>query len=131
MIKLANLPLTNVWFPDNEDRSRVIAAITTSAGAAGGVVTITIPNGYPPIDRTIPCPVLGIFTAEVGATLAANGIEGYALAGQMGATPASLTPDSAGEFEITGARTIDIWEQAATAKIVLVLYIGKGTGQET
>ncbi len=128
---MANAPLTNVWFPDNEDRSRVIAAITTSAGGAGANITITIPNGYPPIDRTIPCPVLAIFTAQVGTTLVGNGVEGYALGGQMGATPASLTPDSAGEFLITGARTIDIWEQAAEAKVVLVIYIGKGTGQET
>ena len=124
---MANAPLANIWFPDDEARSRVVAAITTSAGGAGAAVVITIPNGYPPIDRTIPCPVLGIFTAQVGATLVANGIEGYAMADQMGA----LAADSAGEFQITGARTISIWEQAAEAKIVLVIYVAKGTGQET
>jgi len=132
VIKLANAPLANFWFPDNEARSRVVAAICTSTAAgAGAVVTLTIPNGYPPIDRTILNPILGIFTAQTGATLAATGIEGYAMAGQMGAVPATMTPDSAGEFEITGARTIDIWQQANEDAVCLIIYIAKGTGQET
>lgn len=124
-------PLVDVWFPDRKDRERIVAAVTTSAGAAGGVVTITIPNQYPPIDRSIPCPVLAIIGAITTATLAINENEIWAMAGQMGATPATLTPDSAGEFLITGPRTIDIWEQTAGIKAVLVIYVSKGSGQKT
>lgn len=126
---MANAPLTNIWFPDNEARSRVVAALTTAAAGGGGAaVTITIPNDYPPIDRTIPCPILGMFAAQNGATLVANGQEAFAMANQMNTT---LTPDSAGEFRITGARTIEIYQQANEAQVVLVIYVAKGTGQKT
>ena len=128
---MANAPLALHMFPDNEDRKRIICAITTSAGAAGGVVTLTIPNEYPPIDRTIPSPVIAIIAGITTATLAANEALVWALAGQMGATPASLTPDSAGEFLITGQRTIDVWELAAGIKVVMIIYVSKGSGQET
>ena len=105
MINLANAPLANIWFPDDEARSRVIAAISTVA-AVGAAVTITIPNGYPPIDRTIPCPVLAILVADnTAGGLLAFGQEMFAIAGQM---PTALAPDSAGEFRITGARAVGI-----------------------
>lgn len=118
--------LANIWFPDPEDRKRIIAAITTSAGAAGGVVTITIPDSYPPIDRTIPCPVLAIMAAMDLAVLAIDENEIWAMAGQMG-----VAPTAGGEFLITGARTIDIWDLTAGLKHVLVVYVSKGSGQET
>ena len=127
MINLANAPLANIWFPDDEARSRVVAAITTLA-AVGAAATFTIPNGYPPIDRTIPCPILGIFCAQNGATLAANGQEAFAIAGQMGT---AVAPDSIGEFRVTGARTVEVFQTAAEAQVVLVIYVGKGSGQET
>ena len=125
-------PLAVHRFPDPKDRKRIIVAMTTSAGAAGGVVTLTIPNEYPPIDRTIPCPVIAIIGGRVlGATMPPNTMEVWALAGQMGATPATLTPDSVGEFLITGARTIDVWEQTAGIKVIMIVYVSKGSGQET
>lgn len=128
MINLANAPLANIWFPDDEARSRVIAAISTVA-AVGAAVTITIPNGYPPIDRTIPCPVLAIVVADnTAGGLLANGQEMFAIAGQMGT---ALAPDSAGEFRITGARTVEILQQVATDQIALIIYVAKGTGQQT
>ena len=120
--------LANIWFPDPEDRKRVIAAVTTSAGGAGAVVTITIPDSYPPIDRSIPCPVLAILTATDQAVLAIDDNDGYAIAGQC---PTGTAPTAAGEFEITGTRTIDIWEITARAKYALVVYVSKGSGQET
>ena len=125
---MANVPLANIWFPDDEARSRVIAAITTCA-AVGAAVTITIPNGYPPIDRTIPCPVLAIVLADnTAGGLLANGQEMFAIAGQMATGTAA---DSAGEFQITGARTIELFQQIATDQVALVIYVAKGSGQET
>jgi len=118
--------LANIWFPDNEDRKRIIAAVCTSAGGAGAAVQIAIPNNYPPIDRTIPCPILGILTMCSGAVLAANDNDGFAMAGQM-----AVAPTGAGEWFINGARTIQIWEITARAKAVLVVYIAKGSGQQT
>jgi sugar phosphate isomerase/epimerase len=125
---MANAPLANIWFPDDEARSRVVAAISTAA-AVGAAVTITIPNGYPPIDRTIPCPVLAIVVADnTAAGLLANGQEMFAIAGQMGT---ALAPDSAGEFRITGARTVEIFQQVNVAQVALIIYVAKGSGQET
>jgi hypothetical protein len=125
---MANAPLANIWFPDDEARSRVVAAISTVA-AVGAAVTITIPNGYPPIDRTIPCPVLAIVVADnTVAGLLANGQEMFAIAGQMGT---ALAPDSAGEFRITGARTVEIFQQVAVDQVALIIYVAKGSGQET
>ena len=43
----------------------------------------------------------------------------------------ATAPTAAGEFRITGARTIEIWEVTARAKHVLVVYVSKGSGQET
>jgi len=130
VINLANAPLANIWFPDDEARSRVIAAITTVA-AVGAAVVATIPNGYPPIDRTIPCPVLAIVVADnTAGGLLALGQEMFAIAGQMGT---ALAADSAGEFRITGARTIEIFQSVAagTIQVVLIIYVAKGSGQET
>jgi len=118
--------LANIWFPSVEDRKRIVAAVTTSAGGAGAAITITIPNGYPPIDRTIPCPVLAILTLCSGAVLAIDDNDGFAMAGQM-----AVAPTGPGEFFINGARTIQIWEITARAKAVLIVYVSKGSGQET
>nr|BDI55205.1 MAG: hypothetical protein [uncultured archaeon] len=118
--------LANIWFPSEEDRKRIIAAVTTSAGGAGAVVTITIPDAYPPIDRTIPCPVLAIMAAMDLAVLAIAENEIWPMADQM-----AVAPTAVGEFLITGARTIDIWEQTVGLKHVLVVYVSKGSGQET
>ena len=134
MINLANAPLANIWFPDDEARSRVVAAYTTvAAGGGTAVVTATIPNNYPPIDRTIPCPVLAIVAADnTAGGLLALGQEMFAMSiggvvGQMGA----LAPDSVGEFQITGARTIDFYQTDNTTQAVLIIYVAKGSGQET
>jgi hypothetical protein len=123
---MANAPIALTLFPDREDRKRIIAAVCTSAGGAGAVVGLTIPNGYPPIDRTISCPVLAILGLVSGAVLAINDNLIWAMAGTM-----ALAPDSVGEFLVTGARTINVWELTARAKAVLIIYVSKGTGQET
>ena len=69
---MANAPLANIWFPNEKARGRIVAAITTSAGAAGGVVGLTIPNNYPPIDDSLPCPVIAIIAGITTAVLAIN-----------------------------------------------------------
>ena len=128
MIKLANAPLANIWFPDEEAWSRVVAAFTTIA-AVGAAVVATIPNEYPPIDRTIPCPVLAIVAADnTVAGLLADGQETFAIANQM---PTALAADSIGEFRITGARTIELFQTVAVTQAVLIIYVAKGSGQET
>ena len=118
--------LANIWFPDPEDRKRTVAAVCTSAGGAGAAITITIPNQYPPIDVTIPCPVLAMLSCVDGAVLAIDDNDGFAMAGQM-----AVAPTAAGEFFILTSRTIQIWEITARAKHVLVVYVSKGSGQET
>ena len=121
--------LANIWFPDLKARRRVIAALSTLAAVgAGAAATFTIPNNYPPIDRTLPNPVLAILCAQNGATLAANGQNAYAIAGQL---DTAVAPTGAGEFRITGARTVEVWQLANEAQVVLVIYVGLGSGQET
>ena len=127
MINLANVPLANIWFPDNEARSRVVAAVARLA-AAGAATNLVIPNEYPPIDRTIPCPVLAIFTAENGAVLGAVGQEAFAIAGQMGT---ALAADSIGEFRITAPRIVEVFQTLAATQVALIIYVAKGSGQET
>jgi len=127
---MANAPIALTVFPDPEQRKMIIAAVTTSAGGAGAVVTLTIPNGYPPIDRTISCPIIAILGLVSGAVLAINDNLIWALAGTMG-SGAGGVPDSVGEFQVTGARTVDVWELTARAKAVLIVYVSKGSGQET
>jgi hypothetical protein len=63
--------------------------------------------------------------AQAGATLVANGNEGFDITGHCDGTP-----DSAGEFQITGDRTIKVYQQANEAQDALVLYYGKGSGQK-
>ncbi|KKM89497.1 hypothetical protein LCGC14_1248110 [marine sediment metagenome] len=121
-------PITNIFFPSEEDRGRVVAAATTVAasGGAAAAKTLTIGNEYPPIDLNIPSPVLAILVAQNGATLAANGIHAFAIGGQM-----STAPDSAGEFQILTSRTISIWQLPNETCDVVVIYVSKGNGQKT
>jgi len=120
--------LANIWFPDVRDWGRMVAAvIDLAAGGGGAVETLVIPDNYPPIDRTIPSPVLAILCLQTAAGgLLALGNTGCAIAGQMAAAP---TAD--GEFFITGARTIDIWQTVNLTQVYIVFYISKGSGQET
>jgi hypothetical protein len=123
---MANAPLANIWFPDEEARGRIVAAVTTSAGGAGAVVGLTIPNNYPPIDDSLPCPIIAIMGMGTGAVLAIDENIIWAIANTM-----ALAPDSVGEHLVTGERTIDVWELSATAKTVLIIYVSKGSGQQT
>ena len=121
--------LANIWFPNLESRKRVIAAISTlPAVGAPAESVLTIPAGYPPIDRSIPNPVLAIFAAQNDATLVANGANGFAIAGDCGFGTA---PTGAGEFRITGARTLGVWNLINETQVVLIIYVAKGSGQET
>ena len=119
--------LANIWFPDVKDWGQMVAAVAqVAAGGGGAVETITIPNGYPPIDRTIPCPVLAILGLQSDAVLLALGNTGCAIAGQM-----AVAPTADGEFQITGARTVDIWQTPDENQVYIIFYISKGSGQET
>ncbi|KKM89495.1 hypothetical protein LCGC14_1248090 [marine sediment metagenome] len=118
-------PITPL-FPDKEARRRMVVATTTITAGAGVVKTITIPAAYPPIDLNIVSPVFAIMIAQNEGTLVADGSGVYAIGGQM-----STAPDSAGEFLITGARTINIWKLANKTAVVLVCYVSKGSGQKT
>ena len=119
--------LANLWFPDVKDWGQMVAAIIDdNAAGSGAAKTITIPDNYPPIDRTIPSPVLAIFWLQTDATLAALGNDGCAIGGQM-----AVAPTATNEFFITGPRTIQIWKTAAELAVIIVFYISKGSGQET
>lgn len=121
--------LANIWFPNIEARSRVIAALSTlPAVGAPAESVLTIPNGYPPIDLSIPSPVLAIFALMTGANLVADGQQGFAIAGQCAA---GVAPTAQGEFRITGARTLGVWNMPNEAQVALVIYVAKGSGQET
>lgn len=119
--------LANIWFPDVREWGQMVAAVMTlAAGGGGAVETLTIPNEYPPIDRTIPCPVLAILGLQADAALLALGNTGCAMAGQM-----ATAPTADGEFRITGTRTIDIWQTPNEIQVYIVFYISKGSGQKT
>ena len=119
--------LANIWFPDERYWGMMVAAVATMAAGGGGAVeTITIPNNYPPIDRRLPCPVLAILGVQSDAVLLALGNTGCAMAGQM-----AVAPTADGEFQITGDRTIDVWQTPNEIQSYIVFYISKGSGQET
>ncbi|KKM89496.1 hypothetical protein LCGC14_1248100 [marine sediment metagenome] len=118
-------PLTNIFFPSEEDRSLMVAAVATVASAGGtSVATITIPDAYPPINSNLPSPIIAIIILQADATLTASGNEFMTIADQCDGVP-----DSAKEFQITGARTIDYYQTPAEIQSVLVFYIAEGSGQ--
>jgi len=119
-------PITKILCPPRELRGMMVVAATTVAAGAGAVKTITIPDAYPAIDRTIQSPVLAILIGQSAATLVIDGSGVFAVGGQCDGVP-----DSAGEFQITGARTIDIWKIANKTAVAVVCYISKGSGQKT
>jgi len=128
---MANAPITDILFPEDEALSRLVIAQTDATGAAGGVVTLTIADSYPPIDRRIACPILGILLIQNDATLIANGNEGYNITNTMPVTAgAGVAPDSAGEFLVTGDRTINIWRLVNETSAALIAYISKGSGNK-
>ena len=121
--------LANIWFPDERHWGRmVVAVIDDSAAGSGAAKVITIPNNYPPIDLNLPNPVLAIFAVQTDVTLVILGNTGCAIAGDMGNAAA---PTADGEFQITAARTIDIWQTPAITQVYIVFYISKGSGQKT
>lgn len=106
------------------------AAIGTYVKAgAGAKVTVTIGDHYPAIKRAIPFPVISIIKIPTEAASTAAGIEFY--------TPDNMTkrgtgvgydPDGAGEFNITGNRTIDIWDLTNKDGICIIIYVPDGYG---
>ena len=119
--------LANIWFPDERDWGQMVAAVISDTNAGIGTAkTVTIPNEYPPIDRTIPSPILAILILQSDATLAALGNTSCAIGGQMG-----VAPTADGEFFITGARTFQFWKTLTELQVLIVFYISKGSGQDT
>lgn len=103
----------------------IVAVGSVSSGGGTSEVTVTLDNKYPAIHRGIQSPILSIIAIQTGATLAANGVESCEITGQV--DPGS-TPDSTGEYRITGDREIKFYQTAAEDQDVLVCYIPKGTG---
>ncbi len=117
-------PIANIFFPSEEDRSLMIAAAVSVAAAGGGAVaTITIPTGYPPINRNVPMPVIAIVLLQADATALASGNEFMLIADQCNGVP-----DSAKEFQITGAREIKFWQTPNEKQSALVFYLAEGSG---
>ncbi len=119
-------PLTDILTPNEKQRGGMIAGGAEVASAAAGVKTITLGNGYPAINRKIQSPVLLILLVQYDPVLVQNGCEAFFISGQMDRATA---PDSAGEFQITGARTIDVYSTANNETLhAIVFYIPEGSG---
>ena len=113
--------------PNEEARKRLCVAVTTIAAGAGAV-NATLSVSYPPIDRSIPCPILAMFAgqSENGGGLLANGHQSFAIGGTCDGAP-----DSAGEFQVTGDRVISVYsELVAKASVIMIFYIAKGSGNK-
>ena len=119
-------PMTDILFPEDSALSRLIIAETT-CGVGIGVVTLTLSASYPPIDRSLPNPVLAILLVQNDATLVATGSEQFPITGAM---VAGIAPDSIGEFLVTADRTINVYRSAAETTIALIAYISKGSGNK-
>jgi len=120
-------PITTPKSPSGKDFARAItvAVAHTSTGAAG-VETLTLNSQYPAIDRSLQSPILSIVLIE--SETPANDLSFVFLpSGQM--SP-GVAPDGAGEFVITGDRTINIYQTADLNGIALISYIPRGTGQK-
>jgi len=125
--KMVVAPLTNIFFPSEEDRSLMVAAaVSVAAGAGTAVATITIPSAYPPINMNLPSPVIAILLLQADATLLASGNEFMTIADQCDGVV-----DSAKEFQITGAREIKFYQTPAELQSALVFYIAEGSGNVT
>ena len=119
------VPIANIHFPSEEKRSQIVGAVTSLAAGLGAVVTATIPVDYPPIDRTIQNPVIAALFVQDGAAQAANGCHAFDITGHCNGVP-----DSAGEFQITGERTIDFWQLPNETGHILIIYVSKGSGDQ-
>ena len=73
-----------------------------------------------------PCPIVAMFKFQMDATLIQYGHEVYLVTGACAGVP-----DSAGEFQITADRTIDIWQQVDELCLIMIFYIAQGSGNKT
>jgi len=115
-------PLTTELTPDFTKKSvPICVGLGTFTGGAGAVV-VTIDPKYPAINRRIQSPILGIFKFAVTAATMANA-DYFTPDGQM---PIGTAADSANEFDITGARTIRIYDGQSKNGFCMVVYVPEG-----
>lgn len=114
--------------PSAKDLARAITVAGTyvSVGATA-VVTITLDSDYPEIDRGIQSPVLFLrcISDETALAVADNAI--MLPKDQMAR---AVAPDSANEFQITGARTIAFYNTPDKDGQFVLSYIPRGTGHQ-
>jgi len=120
---------TAVRMPRKEDTNKAITAFFTLTSTGGTKAdTITLDNDYPPIDLTIQSPILGIFMIADETGVAIDDPEIFLPTGQVDRGDAA---DSAGEFAITGARTISVYHEGDQNGKGMVTYVPKGSSQLT
>jgi hypothetical protein len=121
---MAVAPIATILTPRKHDLGNAIMAVATytSAGATTAV-TVTLANSYPPINRRIPMPILGIFCIANETAWAAGDNQNFEPSGQCDGVP-----DSAGEFQITGDRTFVIYNTPDKNGTLVVFYCYKGSG---
>jgi len=113
-----------LYFDDSGIKHPLCAGIGTyTAGGAGAACTVTLGDHYPAIAMRMQCPVIAIVKIPTEAAGAATGLEYYTPDNQM---PIGTAPDSAGEWAITGARTLSIWETADKNGICIIIYVPEG-----
>ncbi len=124
---MAVSPITTIYTPPESCWKRIVTAFGTytSAGATTAI-TITIDNAYPPIDRGIQSPVLGILMIADESSVAVGDIQVFDITGQV---DRSSAPDSAGEFQITGDRTVKVYNTPDKDGKYIITYVAKGSGE--
>lgn len=116
---------TSVRMPSEKQLAKAITVgITYTSGGATTAVTITLDSDYPPIDRTIQSPILGIFLIADETAVAVDDIQMSIPSNQVARGSAA---DSGNEFAITGARTISVYNTPDKNGIGWMTYIPQGS----
>ena len=118
----------SVRMPSSKKLSTAITAYFELASDGASPSTLTLDSDYPPIDLSIQSPVLGIFLINDETAVAIADPEHFIPAGQMARGTA---PDSAGEFQLTGARTINVFHTGDKNSKGMITYIQQGSPQLT
>lgn len=116
---------TAIRMPSSKQLSKAITiGITYTSGGAATEVTITLDSDYPPIDLSIQSPILGIFLIADETAVAVDDIQIFLPTGQVAR---ASTPDTAGTFQISGAREIVLENTPDKNGIGWMTYIPKGS----
>jgi len=109
-----------ILLPDLTKEKLAFGIGTFTAAGAGAAVTVTLPSSNAPIKQRIQSPILAMVSLTKNV---ATDSQYFVPTGQMAR---AVAPDSAGEFQITGARTVKIWDAKNQDGYVLIWYVPDG-----